>query len=185
MQSVYRLLLLFKTNTMRNSFLTAMCFCFLQFSANVFAQSFTLKPLVEHTAIELSVLKTSEQSLTSIEHIYLLKALNLTSEQLHVVVRASNVQCDINPNTQNRLDNVDVVQKLYTSSDKELDATTLLDFMLPPNNHHEFYLKLQNPPNALNRNNCTEVKAMDNGSKKYYSNTIIIESFIPNPADFR
>lgn len=170
---------------MKKKYLTVMCLCLLQFSANSLAQSFALKPLVEHPAIELSVLKTSEQSLTSKEHIYLLKALNLTAEQLQVVVRASNVKCDVNPNAQSIIENIDVAQKLYISSDKELEATALLDFTLPPNNHHEFYLMLQNPPNVSNKKNCTEVGAMDNRSKKYYSNTIIIESFIPNPADFK
>lgn len=170
---------------MKKKYLAAMCLCLLQFSASSFAQSFTLKPSTEHPSIELSLLETSDLPLTSKEHVYLLKALNLTAEQLHVVIRASNVLCDTKQGFQKNVKSVDVSQKLYFSLENEIESTNFLDFILLPKNQHEFYLKLQNPPNELNRKNCTEVSAIDNGSKKYYSNTIVIESFIPNPADFK
>ena len=80
------------------------------------------------------------------------------------------------------------------SSKKSLkkDKITLLEnITIKPNSVQEFYVKLNRSNNTkLNTWNCTKVFISSQGKgkkkgKNKLSNSITIETLIPNPADFR
>lgn len=130
--------------------------------------------------VELKVIKASDAPHTSTEHEYLLKASNTTGAEVSLNIITTNVPCSGKKY-------VDLNQSIYRTENGEhvLLGKGIMPIVVPANGEVEFYVKLVRPVGtALNTWNCVEIKAVNN-AQKVLSNTILIESFIPDPNDFR
>ena len=131
-----------------------------------------------NTRIELSVIKKSETTLTDKEHVYILQAVNKSDNDIEIQIIAGNVSC-------NEKINISFDHKIYQDNIHNGISNGSQNIKIKANSSTEFYVKLINPSNdKLDSWNCTEVKAM--GTKNnILSNNILIESFVPNPKNFR
>lgn len=130
--------------------------------------------------VELSVLQYSSAPHSEPVHEYLLKAVNITGLSLPVTIRTTNAVC---PNKHS----VDLQREVFLSgtADPGGAAQPILMTTMPANGNIEFTLKTIRPEGtALNSWNCTQVQAFD-AKNKPVSNIVVIESYIPNPEDFR
>lgn len=145
----------------------------LLFAVNSFAQ--TLAP-----AIELSVTRYSEAPNTDLLHVYSLQAVNTSSQPVTLKIKTTNKVCD-------KKTSVDLSQEVYWENEGfsgMLTNNTKL-ITIPAHSTEEFIIRTNRPLNTpLNTWNCTQVEALDTGDHPV-SNSIIIESFIPDPKDFR
>lgn len=165
---------------MNNRLLSIITITLLLFQSIVNAQSLNLiNNSTNELTIELSVIKNSESELTSKEHEYYLKATNNSNNNVEVRITAENTIC------KGKVNVVPFIQTLYidkTSAEINENYTAIT---IQPNSSVSFYMKLINTSdNILNSWNCTEVKAFGTNNE-ILSNTLLIESFIPNPNDFK
>ena len=113
--------------------------------------------------IELLIVKNSELPLSNKEHVYLLQVNNNSNVPIEIKIVAENVVCLNRP-------------------------TILFEHLVYQDNSNGsalFYVKLiNNLPDKLNTWNCTEVKAIGI-NKTIVSDSLLIESFIPDTKDFR
>lgn len=131
-----------------------------------------------NTLIELSIIKNSESPLTSNEHLYVLKAVNKSDKPIMIQVIADNVTCNNKTNTLFQ-------QKVYRNEPENTATGILGNITIPANSFIEFNVKLLNTSTVnFNSWNCTEVKAKGINTN-IFSNSILIESFIPDPKNFR
>lgn len=133
------------------------------------------------TSIRLSIVKSSEEPHTAKEHEYILKMENTTNQQLNVKIIASNGNCS----AVSKFSNIDLVQSVFRTQEQVATANNTVEMLIAPNAEVEFFVKITNKSALLNKRNCTEVKAMDITGKNILSNKIEIETFIPDPKDFR
>ncbi|MEN9448523.1 MAG: hypothetical protein RJA25_1813 [Bacteroidota bacterium] len=138
--------------------------------------------LQQNTPIKLLVVHNSEAPHTNKEHVYQLKAINTTSQSMNVMLIAINSICS---NKSKFSAGINLDQKIYTDVNKELNAKNTEELVIPANGEQEFYVKIINTTTLLNQLNCTEIKVMDLKDKIIISNKIEIETFIPDPKDFR
>lgn len=150
-------------------------------TASINAQSNTIKnnnDLNLSGLIELSIIENPTTRLTDNEHVYVLKAVNKTNDAIEIQIIAENINCDGKMN-------VSFEHKIFQENNQVDILDNLKDIKISANSSVIFYIKLINSSNIkLNSWNCTEIKAIG-FSGKILSNKILIESFIPNPKDFR
>ncbi|MCC6583239.1 MAG: hypothetical protein IT271_06020 [Chitinophagales bacterium] len=131
-------------------------------------------------SVKLTLIKKSDEPNTSPEHIYLLSAKNITDKSVSLIITVSNANCGIAKSS--RLSQVVYwkdLESVETLSDKSPVIT------IKANSTAAFYVKLSRSFNSkLNTWNCTEVKAQD-ADNHQLSEGLMIESFLPDPADFR
>ncbi|MCB0398753.1 MAG: hypothetical protein KDD26_03855 [Winogradskyella sp.] len=109
------------------------------------------------------------------EHTYLLEITNSSIKSITFVIDSKNIKCQ-NLKEENQ---VRLVQKNLSKTSK----AQFSEHTLKTNESFEFYLKISRPDNtAINKWNCTEIKAIDENGNTL-SNSVIITSLIPDPKD--
>ena len=144
----------------------------------IYAQSDVLKKKEINSSVELSVIKNNESELTSGEYTYILKMVNKLNKEIEIKVIADNVNC-------NNKSNISFTQKVYLLGSESNASNISQNIKIKAKETIEFYVKLINSTGIKSNNwNCTEVKAIGIDTK-IISNIISLESFVPNPKDFR
>lgn len=153
------------------------------FAALIFTQNTTSaqtekKNLNPASKIVISITQNSDAPHTDKVHVYKLKATNISSKDLSFKLTAANINCIGKINST-----IDV--QVFLAGNSESLSSTSSTVIISPGGSLEFYVKLIRPANTLlNTWNCTEVKAIGQNNLVLSEGTII-ESFIPDPADFR
>ena len=123
--------------------------------------------------LKLSIKKGSDSPNYETEHEYLLELTNSSSVASNVIISTKNKECS----NVKKLEQTEFQQVLL---DKNKQAK-VQEIVIQPGKSVEFYVKLSRANNAkLNTWNCTEIVAVSNEGKAL-SNSIIIESLVPNP----
>ena len=164
---------------MKNYLIPLFVFTLLMHSS-IYAQSDYMHNANNKSRIEISVIKNSEASMTSVEHVYVLKAVNKIGKAVVIKIAAANIICT-------EKENVQFNQKVYWNESCENVSVSNIssNVIIPENGIIEFYVKLIRPFNTkLNSWNCTEIKAIG-ADDKILSNCILLESFNPDPKNFR
>jgi len=133
--------------------------------------------------LELSIAENSQAPNTDKVHTYLLKVTNKTGNAISSKIDISNIAC-----ANDKSNNVSFQQNISWTNPEEAQKATNDDkanFIVQPNQSVSFYVSLIRPDDAvLNSWNCSEIKLLGT-AKDMVSNIIVIETFIPNPKDFR
>lgn len=174
----------YKNKTMKNyllSITTLMLFCVpfsvfgqLSKSDNTSTVNTGIKP------VKLTLIKSSEEPSTNPEHIYLLSAGNISDKPVSLIITAGNTNCGSAKSSP--------FSQIVYWEDSEFNKT-LSDkssvITIKANSTAMFYVKLtRSVDSKLNTWNCTEIKAIDANNHEL-AESILIESFLPDPADFR
>ncbi len=132
--------------------------------------------------LELSVVEKSMEPNTSLVHTYLLQVDNKFDKPLSVKVLTDNITC-----YENKRVNVNLLQNIYQNESENslLNSNNSTTVTVEAKSVLIFYVTLTRPSGTiLNSWNCTQVKAVDNAGV-VISNSILLETYIPNPKDFR
>lgn len=125
--------------------------------------------------LKLSLIKSSDEPNTATEHFYLIGVTNTSSKTASFSISATNKSC-----TDEKLRQTDFSHEIMTKQKSKQAGQQVIQ----PNESIEVLIKMTRSQKAkLNSQNCTEIKATSNDGRAI-SNTIIIESFIPDPKDF-
>lgn len=125
---------------------------------------------------ELSIKVDSKESISKLEHYYLLELKNNSKQSTKINIEAISGNCsNLELSKQSSL-KYEVITK---SKNKIFEILTV-----QPGKSIEFYIKINRNNNTkLNTWNCANISAVStNGTK--LSNTITIKSLIPNPKNF-
>lgn len=122
--------------------------------------------------LKLSIKKGSDAPNFKTEHMYLLELSNLGSIASNVSISIENKECaNIKKSDQTKL-----IQELFDNKKQSQRQ----QIVVPSGKSVEFYIKLSRPNGArLNTWNCSEIVAMSKEGK-IMSNSITIETLIPN-----
>lgn len=123
--------------------------------------------------LKLSIKQGSDSPNYETEHLYLLELTNTTRTATSVSISTKNTECSNVPTTQ---------QIAFDQTTLETNKQSKVQqIVVEAGKTVEFYIKLSRPQNArVNSWNCTEVVALAKDGNAL-SNSIIIESLIPNP----
>lgn len=141
---------------------------------------FNVSSLFSQQDLKLSLKKDTDEPLSKSEHVYVFEISNTSKTDTSFKIQANNTACS-NPNNRSAqlLQEVDLIQTVVSSGNGRSKTS---DISLKPGEVHEFSIKISRPQNTkLNTRNCTEIIAQSN---KGTSNSISINTFIPNPKDF-
>jgi hypothetical protein len=128
--------------------------------------------------IELLIVKNSELPLSNKEHVYLLQVNNNSNVPIEIKIVAENVVCLNRPT-------ILFEHLVYQENSTREISDVINNIKIEANGSALFYVKLiNNLPDKLNTWNCTEVKAIGI-NKTIVSDSLLIESFIPDTKDFR
>ena len=128
--------------------------------------------------IELLIVKNSELPLSNKEHVYLLQVNNNSNVPIEIKIVAENVVCLNRPT-------ILFEHLVYQENSNREISDVINNIKIEANGSALFYVKLiNNLPDKLNTWNCTEVKAIGI-NKTIVSDSLLIESFIPDTKDFR
>ncbi len=132
--------------------------------------------------LELTVVSNSLEPHTSDMHTYLLQVINHFDKAITAEIRTANVSC----NTDN-IPEVVFQQSVFLdgAENRSSDSGNAAIVTIQAKGTITFSLKLIRPVNTiLNSWNCTEIKAVGEGDA-VLSNSIILQTFNPDPKDFR
>ncbi|MDB5228890.1 MAG: hypothetical protein JWN78_3083 [Bacteroidota bacterium] len=163
----------------KNYLLQIVTMLFLFIHCTAFGQS-SKQNLNAALKVEILIIKKSDAPHTSKVHVYQLKAVNTSVKDISFSLTGTNINCVGKKNS-----GMDI--KVYQGNPENTDLLSSTSPMItvPAGSSVEFYVKLTRPANTLlNTWNCTEVKAIGQNNL-ILSEGAIIESFIPDPADFR
>lgn len=123
--------------------------------------------------LKLSIKQGSDAPNSETEHMYLLELSNTSSVASSVNISTLNKECA----NIKKTDQTDFEQVLLDKNKQ----SRIQQIVVQPGKTVEFYVKLSRPRGArLNTWNCTEILAVANDGKAL-SNSVSIESLIPNP----
>jgi uncharacterized membrane protein len=123
--------------------------------------------------LKLSIKKGSDAPNFETEHLYLLELSNTGSSATNVNVSITNKECS----NIKKVEQTELNQEILDRS----KLNRLKNIVVQPGKTAEFYVKLSRPNNArLDTWNCTEIIAMSTEGRAM-SNSVTIESLIPNP----
>ncbi|HLT34614.1 MAG TPA: hypothetical protein VKZ98_12530 [Aquaticitalea sp.] len=123
--------------------------------------------------LKLSIKKGSDAPNYEKEHSYLLEIANTGSKIFNANITIKNIECS----NIKEVNQTDFNQEIWDKAQQNRMRTIAIQ----PGTSIEFYVKLSIPAGAkLNTWNCAEIVAMSN-EDKILSNSITIESLIPNP----
>ncbi len=122
--------------------------------------------------LKLSIKKGSDAPNFKTEHMYLLELSNLGSIASNVSISIENKECaNIKKSDQTKF-----IQELFDNKKQSQRQ----QIVVPSGKSVEFYIKLSRPNGSrLNTWNCSEIVAMSKEGK-IMSNSITIETLIPN-----
>ncbi|MEZ4797651.1 MAG: hypothetical protein R2785_10850 [Flavobacteriaceae bacterium] len=125
--------------------------------------------------LKLTIIKGADKPNTESEHDYLLEISNTSKTDFTFVITANNTSCS----DQKLMQQTELMQEIYNAQkSKKLNSMSIAS-----GKTLEFYVRLTRPDNAKKNSwNCTQIKAVS-GNGSAISNTITIESLIPNPKD--
>ncbi|SDH46862.1 hypothetical protein [Winogradskyella thalassocola] len=125
--------------------------------------------------LKLSIIQNSDEPDTAKEHFYLVKVTNTSRKATLFSVSAFNAKCSNEKSIE-----TDFTQEILNNNKSLGDK----EHTIKPNESMEVFVKLTKPKNSkLNSWNCTQVNAISKNGD-VISNTVSIESFIPDPKDF-
>ena len=130
--------------------------------------------------VTLSISKNSEAPGTDMIHVCVLKAVNVSDQPVSLKISAINMNCE-------KKNTINMEQEVYWTEQGIAGSLSGItgNKMIPAHGSLEFNVRLIRPLNTpLNTWNCTEVKAIG-ANDIIISNSIVIETFIPDPKDFR
>jgi len=165
---------------MKNIFSSLVVAALLQLASNAYAFEPGIRTASYTTSlktVQLSVVTPSDAPHTAAEHIYLLKAENTSDKTLSFTITANNINCGAKLAA-------DLQATVYEDAFATNSTNTLNLHSIPAHGSVQFYVKLLKPQDTpLKTSNCMEIKAVQ--GKNILSDGIIIESYIPDPKDFR
>jgi hypothetical protein len=130
--------------------------------------------------ITLSIVENSTAPHTDAVHTYRLSAVNNTSQTISFFIAAENISCVGKQNSNLKLEVVES-ESLTNPVNTDLNAKRLIQ----PNTSTDIYIRLIRPAaGQLDSWNCVSVTAKTPEGKAL-SEPIIIESYIPDPENFR
>ncbi|HMV16197.1 MAG TPA: hypothetical protein PKK18_06565 [Chitinophagales bacterium] len=164
-----------KNFVIANSILTLLFLCIVSVSN---AQSGSQKQLSNlDFPLELSIKKNSETALSLPSREYVLQISNTSNYPVEFLINASNISCIANQKLQQ------LVFEYELNQVGKIIGSYILT--LPPHSNLEFNLIIKNTSfTQLDSKNCTEVMAV-NKNNEVLSNSISIETYIPDPSQFR
>lgn len=123
--------------------------------------------------LKLSIKQGSDSPNYETEHLYLLELTNTTRMSTTVTISTKNTECANVPNANQ----IAFEQKtLQTNKQSKVEQ-----IIVEAGKTVEFFIQLSRPQNArVNTWNCTEVVALSKEGTAL-SNSVIIESLVPNP----
>ncbi|GFZ94743.1 hypothetical protein GCM10011531_28090 [Aquaticitalea lipolytica] len=126
-------------------------------------------------SLSLKIINGSDKPNSETEHIYLLEVTNNSKSAVNFNISADDKSC-----SDTNLSQIEMKQEVLNSQkSKNIELTSI-----QPGRSFEFYIKISRPANAkLSTWNCTEVKAVSDKGH-IISNSIIIQSLIPDPNNF-
>ena len=135
---------------------------------------------VSSQPVQLSVARYSEAPHTDTEHEYLIKATNISLQAVTIKIKTQNTACD-----QKQTVNLD--REVYWTTEGSIGSLSgvTTTYIIPAQGTAEFAVRTKRPLGTpLNTWNCILVEAI-NVNDQAASNSIVIESFIPDPKDFK
>ncbi len=130
--------------------------------------------------LKISLKKESDEPTTANEHFYFIEVTNTGKKAATATISVVNSSCKEEKKTGNFSGKPAMKETVLNAS----KSSQLNQVSVEPGKTVEFYVKLTREQNAeLNTWNCSKIVAVSNDGK-VISNTLTIESFIPNPKDF-
>lgn len=124
------------------------------------------------TQLELSIKKASDAISSVSEHLHLMEIKNLGRSTSDFNVAMVNKECQYIETTQ---------QSILKNQLLDVNKNPIDHISVTPGESVVFYIKLTRPFNTrLNTWNCTEIYAIDQNEKPI-SNSVTIETLIPDP----